>query len=273
MPELPEVETVKNTLKRHILGREIKCIKVYYPKIIEYPSVDELEKNIKGKKVVDIDRLGKWIIFNLGDYYLLSHLRMEGKYFYKTENDPISKHEHISIIFKDGLDLRYKDTRKFGRMYFVKKEELFQNTPLSKLGLEPWDDRLDATYLKDKYTGKKLPIKTVLLDQEIIAGIGNIYADEILFLSRINPHREAKSLKEDELNKIIFNTRKVLEEAIKEGGTTIRSYTSEEGVTGLFQNNLLVHKREHEKCRICGNIILREKINTRSTYYCSECQK
>ncbi|HPE14992.1 MAG TPA: DNA-formamidopyrimidine glycosylase [Bacilli bacterium] len=273
MPELPEVETVKNTLKKHILGKEIKEIKVYYPKIIEYPSVKELQAQIKNKKIIDIDRLGKWIIFNLGDYYLLSHLRMEGKYFYKTENDPILKHEHISIIFKDGLDLRYKDTRKFGRMYFVKKDELFQHTPLSKLGFEPWDDKLDIKYLKDKYKNKSLPIKTVLLDQSIIAGIGNIYADEILFLSKINPHKEAKSLRNKELNEIIVNTRKVLEEAIKEGGTTIRSYTSEEGVTGLFQNNLLVHKREKEKCKVCGNLIIREKINTRSTYYCPKCQR
>ncbi len=273
MPELPEVETVKNTLKRKVLNKKIKEIRVFYPKIIEYPDIDILKKEIVGKKIIDIDRLGKWIIFNLEDYYLLSHLRMEGKYFYKNINDPIEKHEHVSIIFEDGLDLRYRDTRKFGRMYFVKKDELFKNTPLSKLGLEPWDDKLDFKYLKEKYHNKSLPIKTVLLDQEIITGIGNIYADEILFLSRINPHKKAKELNDNELKNIIKYTRKILEEAIKKGGTTIRSYTSEEGVTGLFQNDLLVHAKEKEKCPNCDNIIVREKINGRSAYYCPKCQK
>jgi len=273
MPELPEVETVKNTLKRKILNKKIKNVRVFYDNIVAYPNVLEFKNNMVGKTIIDIDRLGKWLIFNLDGYYLLSHLRMEGKYFYRNVNDEVNKHEHVSIIFEDGLDLRYQDTRKFGRMYLVKKEELFQNTPLSKIGLEPWDDKLTKDYLKEKYKNKKLSIKTLLLDQEIIAGLGNIYANEVLFLSKINPHRKANDLSDIELQSIIDNSRIVLEEAIKKGGTTIRSYTSEEGVTGLFQNDLYVHQREKENCKFCGNKIIRDKINGRSSFYCPKCQK
>ena len=128
-------------------------------------------------------------------------------------------------------------------------------------------------YLKENLKNKTLPIKTLLLDQKLIAGIGNIYADEILFLSKINPHRKGKSLNDDELEKIIENTKKVLEQAIKDGGTTIRSYTSVDNKIGSHQNNLLVHKKENEKCLICKNLIKKDRINGRSTYYCSNCQK
>ncbi len=273
MPELPEVETVKNTLKRKILNKNIKEAKVFYPKMIAYPKIEEFLKLIKNTKIIDIDRLGKWLIFNLDNYYLLSHLRMEGKFFYKNTKDPILKHEHLTITFDDDSQLRYQDTRKFGRMYLVEKDKLFTNTPLSKIGLEPWDDKLNIDYLKEKYQNKIIPIKTLLLDQSIIAGIGNIYADEILFLSKINPYKKGKDLNNKELQNIIDNTKVILEEAIKKGGTTIRSYTSDEGITGLFQNDLLVHKKEKEKCPNCSNIIVREKINGRSTYYCPICQK
>ncbi len=272
MPELPEVETVRKALKNKVLNEKIKEVRVFYPKIVEYPSVKEFIDTLKDKEIVDITRYGKWLIFDLGDYSLLSHLRMEGKYLYRKKDDPVLKHQHVSIVFSDGLDLRYQDVRKFGKMFLVKKDELYTKTPLAKLGLEPWDKKLDSKYLLAKYKNKKLPIKTVLLDQSIITGIGNIYADEILFLSGINPHREASKITSKECGLIIENTKKVLEGAIEKGGTTIRSYTSEEGVTGLFQNDLLVHKRENEECYNCKTLIKRDKINGRSSYYCPKCQ-
>ena len=213
------------------------------------------------------------MIFELDDYDLLSHLRMEGKYLYRNINDEINKHELIIFNIDDTFELRYKDTRKFGKMYLIKKEDLEKNSPLTKLGLEPWDKKLTTEYLKEKLKNKSLPIKTTLLDQTIITGIGNIYANEILFLSKINPHKKSKELSDKELESIIENTRKVLEKAIEEGGTTIRSYTSEEGVSGKFQNNLLVHKRENEKCPNCNTPISNDKIGGRSTYYCKKCQK
>lgn len=269
MPELPEVETVKNTLKRQVLNKEILSADVYWNNIIAYPSVQTFEENIKNQKINDIKRRGKWIMFELNDYYLLSHLRMEGKYFIRNDHDPKEKHEHVIFHFKDHTDLRYHDTRKFGKMYLVNKDEVYNVKPLSELGLEPWDEALTPEYLKTKFKNK--PIKTELLDQNVIVGIGNIYADEILFLSKINPLKQANSLTRNEYLEIIKNTKLILEKAIKYGGTTIKSYTSSEGVHGRFQNELLVHTKEI--CPNCQRKITKITVGGRSTYYCENCQK
>ena len=269
MPELPEVETVKETLKRKLLKKKIVNIKVFYDGII-VGDTNEFKKNIINQEIINIDRRGKFLIFELTNFYLVSHLRMEGKYFIKNINDTILKHEHI-IFYFDDFSLRYHDTRKFGKMYLVQKDRLYQDTPLKDIGLEPWDKNLTINYLQNKYHSN-LHIKTLLLDQHIISGIGNIYADEILFLSKINPNTRGIDLKENDFSNIINYTRKVLSDAIKCGGTTIRSYTSSLGVTGHFQGNLLVHTKEGCKCSKCGSIILKTKVNGRGTYYCPTCQ-
>ena len=269
MPELPEVETVKETLKRKILKEKIIDVKVFYPAIIEYPDCETFKKELINQTFVDIKRRGKWLIFELNDYLLLSHLRMEGKYNIK-HNEEINRHEHVVIYFKD-FNLRYQDTRKFGRMYLYKKDEAYNRKPLNELGYEPWDVHLNVDYLNEKYRNVKKPIKEVLLDQSIIVGIGNIYADEILFLSGINPFRKANELSLYELDKIIKNTKVVFEEAIKDGGTTIRTYTSSEGVHGRFQQNLNVHNQK--VCKKCKLPVFVDRIAGRSTYYCTNCQK
>lgn len=271
MPELPEVETVKETLKKEILNKKIVDVKVYYQNIISVPKSNEFIEKCIGKVINDIKRRGKWLIFDLGKYYLVSHLRMEGKYFIRNKDDEKLKHEHVSFIFSDNTCLRYNDTRKFGRMYLLEKDNAYNIPPLSELGLEPFDDKLNVLYLKEKYKNKRLPIKTVLLDQSIIVGIGNIYADEILFLSKINPLKKCSLLNDEELLSIIDNTRKVLKEAITLGGTTIISYESSEGVHGRFQNKLLVHTKT--KCPICKNKIEKIKVGGRGTYFCPNCQK
>ena len=154
-------------------------------------------------------------------------------------------------------------------MYLLKKDEAFNEKPLNELGLEPWDKKLTKEYLKQKF--HKKPIKTELLDQTIIVGIGNIYADEILFLSKINPKTIATNLKNKDLQNIIDFTRKVLEKAIEYGGTTVKSYESSEGVHGRFQQNLLVHTKE--ECPICHSKINKINVGGRGTYYCEKCQK
>ncbi len=272
MPELPEVETVRKALLSKLKGKTIKDINIIHNNVFEKQNLNEVVKNIKNQTINDIKRKGKWLIYNLDDYYLLSHLRMEGKYLYRDINSEIEKHELVVFNINNEFELRYKDVRKFGKMYLIKKSDIAKS-PLSKLGLEPWDNNLTSSYLKEKYKNKTLPIKTILLDQSIITGIGNIYADEILFLSKINPHTKGKDLKTKDLKNIILNTKKVLEKAIEEGGTTIRSYTSEEGVTGLFQNSLNVHMKENDPCPICKTKIIKDKINGRSSYYCPKCQK
>lgn len=273
MPELPEVETVKETLKLKLIGKKIKDVKVYYDGIIAYPEVKEFSKQIKNLPIKDIKRRGKWLMFDLDNYYLLSHLRMEGKYFFKNKKDKLDNHEHVVFTLDDDEELRYRDTRKFGKMYLIKKEDINSIGPIKDLGLEPWDDNLNINYLKDKYKNKRLPIKTVLLDQSIIVGIGNIYADEILFLSKLNPLIKCCDLKDNDLNNIIKYTKEVLEKAIKLGGTTIRTYTSVDGVHGRFQNELLIHGKDKDVCPNCGQPIEKIRVGGRGTYYCINCQK
>ena len=271
MPELPEVETVKNGLKNKVLNKKITKCKILYSGIIAYPDKDKFIKEITNQTISDIKRRGKFLLFELDDYYLISHLRMEGKYFIKDKEESLNKHDHVIFELNNNEELRYNDTRKFGKMHLVKKDEL-DITPISKLGLEPWDDSLTTNYLKEKLNKKKA-IKTLLLDQSIITGIGNIYADEILFLSKINPETLGCNLTKKNHQNIIDNTKKVLEKAIQSGGTTIHTYTSVDGITGRFQQELLVHNKKGEQCPNCKTEILKIVVNGRGTYYCPKCQK
>lgn len=272
MPEIAEVETVRNTLKKRILNKTIKSVNVRYTKMIE-SNLEEFKKVLVGRSFLDIKRRGKWLIFDLGDYYLLSHLRMEGKYFIKNHEEELNKHEHVIITFTDNTDLRYHDTRKFGRMNLIKKEELATAEEIAKQGLEPGDKNLTAKYLVDKFKKKRLPIKTVLLDQTIISGLGNIYANEVLFAAGIDPLKKACDVSLEEASRIVTESNRIIKEAIKMGGTTIKSYTSSLGVTGRFQQYLCVHKREGMPCLKCGTTILNMKVNGRSTYFCPKCQE
>ena len=273
MPEKPEVITVARKLETKLIGRKILDVSVYHNNMIDYPTVDEFKKNIKNQEIHEITTRGKWIVMTLDGYYLLFHLRMEGKFFFRTKEDERNKHEHVIFKLDNEVELRFADVRKFGKVMLIEKDKINNMKPYTELGLEPWDKNLTSSYLKEKYSKKTLPIKSVLLDQSIITGIGNIYADEILFLSRINPLTKAKDLTDKNRKDIIKNTIEVLDKAIEEGGTTIRSYTSEEGVTGMFQNNLFVHQREKEPCRICNSTIIKIKVGGRGTYYCPKCQK
>ena len=267
MPELPEVRTVASVLRKNLLSKRITNIKIIYPKVIEKDSLDF--NLLIGKTLKDITTKGKFLIFKFDDLYLVSHLRMEGKYFIKKLDDSIEKHEHIIFEFGD-ISVRYHDTRKFGRMILVK--DLNDYKSLIKLGLEPFDKKMTPDILKNNLKSK-LPIKELLLDQSIIAGLGNIYVNEVLFASSINPLKKGEDISVNEAKRIIDNSVKILNKAIEYGGTTIKSYTSSLGVTGKYQDFLMVHKREGEKCKVCGTLIKNIKVGGRSTYYCEKCQK
>lgn len=236
-------------------------------------NLDDFSNNLIGNEFIDIKRRGKWLIFELHDYYLLSHLRMEGKFFLKNTDEELVKHEHVIITFDDNNDLRYHDTRKFGQMNLIKKGDLEKTEAIKKQGEEPFSKNLTKEYLLENFQNKKMPIKNLLLDQTIISGLGNIYANEVLFAAGIDPSRMGKDISLEECQKIVDATNKIIAQAIKMGGTTIKSYTSSLGVTGMFQQELKVHKREGEPCKICGLPIKRVKIGGRSTYYCESCQK
>ena len=272
MPEIAEVETVRNVLKGKVLHKKIINAIVRYKNILEVDE-DYFKKIVIGQEIRDIARKGKWLLFDLGDYYLLSHLRMEGKYYIKDSSEAYNKHEHIIFCFADHTDLRYHDTRKFGRMNLVKKSEIANAPELVKLGYDPDDSRLTKEYLYNSFKGRKTPLKTTLLDQSIISGLGNIYVDEVLFRSHLNPLRIPSSLSLEDCENIITASREIVKKAIEEGGTTIKSYTSSLGVTGNYQNFLCVHKRENCLCKVCNTSIKRIKVGGRSTYFCPNCQK
>ena len=247
MPELPEVETVVRGLKQNILNKQIKKVDVYYGKQIHGDI-----NRIINKKITDVRRRGKNIIICFDNLYMIVHLRMEGKFFIKNHDEEILKHEHINFIF-DDFDLRYHDTRKFGEIHI-------QDNDYVDVGVEA----TNITY--DALRGNK-PIKEILLDQRKIAGIGNIYADEICFYARVMPN---EVLPENKYDLVIEGAKKILEKSIKMGGCTIRSYNSF-GISGTYQNELMVHTVD--RCKVCGMKICITRVAGRSTYYCPHCQK
>lgn len=270
MPELPEVETVRQTLRRKIIGKEIIGVDCIYEKIVQ-TDINEFKTRLIGQTITEVERLGKYLLIKLEEDYLISHLRMEGKYFLRAQGLPRDKHDHIVFRFSDGTELRYNDVRKFGTMHLKRIEDLYIGEPLEKLGLEPFDVRFDLAYMKQKFLSKRA-IKNVLLDQNIILGLGNIYVNEVLFITGLNPNRPASTLSDRDLENIKEAAITVLNKAIKLGGTTIRSYYSDDQISGLFQNELLVHGKEHENCPRCGSKIRKMKVGGRGTYYCPQCQ-
>jgi formamidopyrimidine-DNA glycosylase len=264
MPELPEVVTVKNFLKTAVEGRKIERVQVNYSKMMS----TLLKNSLTGQYILNISSKGKYIIFHLDDFDLISHLRMEGKY-YIPKTEKINKHDHVIFYFKD-FQLRYNDTRKFGTFDLKYKKDTYTTKPLSLLADEPFDIDPNTFYQAIHKSSRK--IKTILLDQTIISGIGNIYANEILFLSKINPNRLGNQIKKGESSKLIKHSIKVLNEAIMQGGTTLHTFTNN-GEVGYFAQSLLVHGKALKPCPICGTKIIKEKINGRMSYYCPVCQK
>lgn len=266
MPELPEVETVKRTLKPLIVNKTIKAIDIYYDRIIEDDQKLFCQKVIN-QTIRDIDRYGKYLIFKLDDVAFISHLRMEGKYRYCLSDEEISKHDHVVFKLDDGHDLRYNDTRKFGRMKLVSLQHYLEQAPLNKLGPEPFF--IDEEKLYQQLKKKNQPIKHVLLDQSVICGIGNIYANEICFAMKISPYAKACQLTKKRVHELKEVSISILNRAIEQGGTTIHSFSAN-GIDGLFQVQLQVHGQK--VCKECGHKIVKEMLKGRGTYYCPHCQ-
>ena len=270
MPELPEVETVKNHLSSLIKGEVIKSVEVRWDNLIANVSKIEFESKLKNQKINEIKRKAKYLIFELNNFYLLSHLRMEGKYILKNDLS-LNKHDHIIFYLESKKFLIYNDVRKFGKFYLFNKEtDIFKEKPLSLIGVEANSNELTFSYLKEKFEKKNIAIKTVLLGQSVLSGLGNIYANEVLFKALVNPHKLASSLNDLEINNIIKYSKEILDKAILLGGTTIRSFKVDD-IDGRFQNDLNVHMKK--TCPKCGELISKDFINKRSSYYCKSCQK
>jgi len=270
MPELPEVQTVLDTLELQIKDSKINEVIVLYSRMIE-TDVEEFKKNLKNQHFRNFKRRGKYLLFEMDDLCLVSHLRMEGKFYLKNSDEPIDKHTHVIFKLDDNRDLRYNDVRKFGKMYITEIKNDYR--VFKNLGVEPFSEEFNLEYCKKKLNNSKKVIKQDILDQSFISGIGNIYADEIIFAIKKHPSAISNTLDDDDILKLIESTKSILARAIEDGGTTIRSYTSSLGVTGKFQLNLMVHQRENQSCKICGTPIVKTKVKGRGTYYCPKCQK
>lgn len=272
MPELPEVENVRRKLQDLIVGKTIQHVKALIPRMVNPLSVEEFEQTIKNKTIINMNRKGKYLIFELDqNYVLVSHLRMEGKYHYYTEETPLSKHDHVIFTFTDGTELCYNDVRKFGTFDLVLKDQIESIKGVRTLGIEPQEGELKAEYLLEKLKGKTKPIKNALLDQTIIAGLGNIYVDEVLFYAGVMPTRTSKSITPKEAKGICEGSEVIIQKAIEKGGSTIRSYNSlgEQGEMQDFHN---VYDKKGQPCPTCQTTIEKMKVSGRGTHYCPKCQ-
>lgn len=272
MPELPEVETVRRTLTELAAGKTIAQVDIRWPKMIKHPEADEFRDALAGETIQSIARRGKFLIFQLDHYALVSHLRMEGKFSVNEKSEPEAPHTHVVFAFTDGTELRYRDVRKFGTMHLVKKGTEQELSSLKALGPEPFDELFTPEYLYGRLKKTSRQVKTALLDQIIVTGLGNIYVDEVLFRSHIHPHRLASSITLNEAELIHFYTKAVLAEAIERGGSTIRTYVNSQGKKGTFQELLHVYGRTGEACVECGSEIIKTKTGGRGTHICLNCQ-
>lgn len=279
MPEFPEVRTLISTLSsKDIFNTKITNINVLKPKLLKNSKVDEFKNFLINDKLDHIEQIGKYIVIVLkSKKILLIHLRMEGKLVVDKDGDNyILNPNHIMcyFVFSNKNRLTYFDSRMFGTFdIYSNYNAMLKSKQISKLGVDPYSDNLTTKYLLEKYKNKNVAIKTALLDQTIILGIGNIYADEILFASKISPLAKAKDITENQLELIIKNTRRILTLATKHAGTTIFSFKYDQNHEGSFQKYLKVHGKQGLACPICKGTIKKIKVNGRGTYYCPTCQK
>lgn len=273
MPELPEVETIKRTLETLILDKEIQAITIHWPKIIQRPDdTEQFKQALQGETIRSMKRKGKFLMFYLDHYVLVSHLRMEGKYRVVEGGTEVDKHTHVIFHFTDGTELRYQDVRKFGTMHLFSIGEEFLEKPLIQLGPDPFEADYTLAYLVEKLQRTTRPVKAALLDQTLIAGLGNIYVDEVLFLSFVHPEQRANTLTDEQIERIWEYAKDVLHKAVLQGGTTIRSYVDGQGEMGMFQQSLYVYGQEEKDCKKCGTPIEKMKVAGRGTHICPACQ-
>ena len=271
MPELPEVETVKRVLLPIVKGRTITKIDINRKTIVNNLS-EEFVSYYTNERFLDITRIGKFLIFHLSnDKVLISHLRMEGKYIELLENEEDTKYARVVFHLDNNHKLCYDDSRSFGRMIINDEKHYKEEKELAKVGPEPFDVN-DVSYLLEKTKRMSLPIKTALLSQELVTGLGNIYVDEVLFASKVHPLTPAKLIKKDEWEKIIQESKRILNAAIVAGGSTIKSYHPGKDIDGNFQTSLQAYGRNGQKCVVCHTNMRFIKVNGRGTTFCPHCQ-
>ena len=289
MPELPEVEVVKRSLTRKVQNLIIQKVNIKDSKLRYHIDKNKFRK-ITGLRIKKIERKSKFLLFFLNkNFIMMVHLGMTGKFFfvdrkntklktsfyYKIDYKKEQKYDRVEFILNKNQKLIYNDIRKFGFIKLLSNKKYKDNFHLKHLGPEPLKNKFNYTYFKNYIKGRSRVIKDILMDQKFVSGLGNIYANEILFLSKVKPSRKVKNLKEFELKKIINFTKEVLKNAIELGGSSIKDFSSSNGKKGSFQQHFNVYGKKGATCSntTCKSIIVKSSISNRSTFFCNNCQK
>ena len=269
MPELPEVETTVNAISENLKKRKIKSLKVYQTQL-RYPFKNSWLKEVIDQRITKVKRRGKYIIIELQIGALIIHLGMTGKLFFSKPNEPLKKHDHFDLNVGQ-FNLRYNDPRRFGCLLWTESDPL-NHKLITKLGKEPLSDSFTGKYLYEKRKSHHTAIKNFIMNSKIVVGVGNIYANEALFLAGINPKTKTSNISLIRFDKLVLCIRNVLSEAITAGGTTLQDYFSPTGEPGYFKTKLYVYGRENQCCTNCYTVIKKAVIGQRSSFYCSRCQ-
>lgn len=279
MPELPEVETVRRGLSSEILGRTISGV-VVRDRRLRWPIANDFEARLLGMRITSIERRSKYLLIRLSDrsaeqdLTLLAHLGMTGSFIVHTKQSsaPLKTHDHVDLILDNGVTVRYNDPRRFGSMHVFDGADDTQPL-LAELGPEPLSDALDGRYLFEQTRRRPGPIKQAVMNNHLVVGVGNIYANESLFRAGIHPSRAANRISKPRYDQLAHEIKTVLGEAIAAGGSTLRDYVNASGEPGYFQLNYFVYGRDGEPCRRCGSILKLARHGGRATVYCAKCQR
>ena len=270
MPELPEVETIVRALRPDVTSRTLTGAEINWERQIVGMSATEFSARIAGQHVESLNRRGKYIIFDLNGDVLLVHLKMTGRLYVSApeEQDYADRWVHVTFGMDDGNELRFSDLRKFGRLYLVEQAE----EVIGKLGPEPLSDQFTLDAFRELISRRKGMLKPLLMNQEFIAGIGNIYADESLWLAQIAPRRRVDTLKPEQIDRLYHAMRKALQQGIENEGASINWYRKPDGTTGTYQDHFNVYDQTGQPCNRCGATIEKVRVAQRGTHYCPSCQ-
>lgn len=271
MPELPEVETTRRGIEPAVTSRTIDRVVVREPRL-RWRIPGEITSLAPGQRVQQLRRRAKYLLFDLERGSMILHLGMSGSLRVMPADTVPLPHDHVDIVLDSGMCLRFNDPRRFGSLLWTADDPL-KHPLLVRLAPEPLSDEFDAAYLARIAKGRRVAIKQLLMNSNLVVGVGNIYASEALFHAGIRPQRSAARIRRDEFAPLVRSIRKVLRAAIRQGGTTLRDYVSPDGTPGYFRQKLFVYERDGEPCRVCSTPIRRIVQGQRATYYCPKCQK
>ena len=270
MPELPEVETTRRGLEPLIVGKSIESFEIREPRL-RWPVPRDLGEKLGTRHIMQLGRRAKYLLIVTDGGTLIVHLGMSGSLRYLPDPRSPAPHDHVDICLAEGGVVRFNDPRRFGSLHFA--TEPLDHPLLRSLGPEPLGDQFDAEYLTRACAGRRVAIKQHLMNSRVVAGVGNIYASEALFRAGIHPARQAGRIARRRLHRLVDSVRTVLNDAIGEGGTTLRDFVASDGRPGYFRRSLAVYDRADAPCKRCGLPVRMRRLGQRATYYCMGCQR